>query len=176
VEAGVRYLGEAVYTGHRVTRGPDKNGDDRKVFVFELAVQPDDAGEAATDIVTPEHGPPGSISLAELRRRALEEAPAGASASEQRRTVYKRSKAVREYVLKRAEGTCESCEAGAPFVRPDGSPYLEPHHIRRLGDGGPDHPRWVAAVCPTCHARIHRGRDGAELNAALGARVGGIEG
>src|ERR1700746_1774493 len=24
---------------------------------------------------------------------------------------------------------------------------------RRLSDGGPDHPRWVVAVCPNCHRR-----------------------
>jgi hypothetical protein len=39
-------------------------------------------------------------------------------------------------------------------------PNLEPHHIRRLADGGPDHPRWVAALCPTCHRRVHHGVDG----------------
>ncbi|WP_160167772.1 hypothetical protein [Exiguobacterium oxidotolerans] len=37
----------------------------------------------------------------------------------------------------------------------------------RLSDGGPDHPEHVAAICPNCHARIHRGVDGIEYNEIL---------
>ena len=51
----------------------------------------------------------------------------------------------------RAE-TCQrqvsSCGAAAPFTTKEGLPYLEAHHIRRLTDGGPDDPRWVAGVGP----------------------------
>ena len=60
-------------------------------------------------------------------------------------------------------------------ARADGSPYLEPHHIRRLADDGPDHPRWVAAVCPTCHRHIHHGAGGPEMNASLAEAVGRIK-
>jgi hypothetical protein len=38
---------------------------------------------------------------------------------------------------------------------------LEPHHIRRLGDGGPDDPRFMGAVCPNCHREIHHGDNAA---------------
>ncbi len=79
-------------------------------------------------------------------------------------SYYERSKAVRDYVLARANRVCESCERSAPFMRKDGSPYLEPHHIRRVSDGGPDHPSWVAAVCPNCHREIHHRKDGAAIN------------
>jgi hypothetical protein len=61
---------------------------------------------------------------------------------------------VKAYVLRRANGCCEACGEEAPFVRKDGTPYLEPHHTRRVADGGPDHPAWVAAICPTCHRQI----------------------
>jgi 5-methylcytosine-specific restriction protein A len=74
---------------------------------------------------------------------------------------------VREYVLRRSEGTCEACGGKAPFRRIDGTPYLEPHHSRRLSDGGPDHPRWVGAVCPNCHREIHYGVHGEEKNRRL---------
>ena len=47
----------------------------------------------------------------------------------------------------------------APFITPDGQLYLEVHHIERLSDGGPDHPRWVVAVCPNCHRRAHYAGD-----------------
>ncbi|MCH7921233.1 MAG: hypothetical protein IIC50_25095 [Planctomycetes bacterium] len=36
-----------------------------------------------------------------------------------------------------------------------------------LADGGPDHPRWVAAVCPNCHKRVHYGKDGADFNRGI---------
>jgi 5-methylcytosine-specific restriction protein A len=32
--------------------------------------------------------------------------------------------------------------------------------MRRLADGGPDHPRWVTAICPACHREIHYGENG----------------
>jgi 5-methylcytosine-specific restriction protein A len=80
---------------------------------------------------------------------------------------HRRSAAVRMYVLARADGTCESCNSPAPFCREDGTAYLEPHHTRRLSDGGPDHPRWVGAVCPNCHREIHHGAEGKEKNTRL---------
>lgn len=52
-----------------------------------------------------------------------------------------------------------------------GRPYLEPHHIRRISDGGPDHPEWVAGVCPNCHGRAHYSADKVEFNAELRAKV-----
>ncbi len=78
---------------------------------------------------------------------------------------------MRDYVLARARGKCEACDQDAPFVKRDGTPYLEPHHTTRLADEGPDHPAWVAAICPTCHRRIHSGQDGAEWNSRLEERL-----
>ena len=97
--------------------------------------------------------------LEDLRERALDSASAAAESAplEARRLYRKRSAAVRRYVLARADGTCESCGNPAPFERADGSLYLEPHHTRRRSDGGPDHPRWVGAVCPNCHREMHHG-------------------
>jgi len=62
------------------------------------------------------------------------------------------------------------------FKKPSGEPYLEPHHIRRLSDGGPDHPRWVVAVCPNCHRRAHHAGDAAEYNGRLADVVLRLEG
>lgn len=70
----------------------------------------------------------------------------------ERRALYRmRSRAIRLYVLRRAAGKCEGCGAVAPFNTVNGEPYLEPHHIRHLADGGPDDPRWVVGVCPNFH-------------------------
>ena len=63
----------------------------------------------------------------------------------------------------------------APFKRSNGEPYLEPHHTRRLADGGPDHPRWVGAICPACHREIHHGQKGRTKNEDLQRKLTLIE-
>jgi len=84
---------------------------------------------------------------------------------------YQRAPAIKKYVRARADGVCEACGEPAPFETPDGRPYLETHHVDELGQGGKDHPDKVAAVCPTCHKRIHYGADGHALNEALRERL-----
>ena len=79
------------------------------------------------------------------------------------------------YVLCRAQGSCELCGRQAPFLRPDGTPYFEPHHTRRLSDGGPDDPAHVAALCPNCHKEIHYGAHGEEENERLAAYLKQME-
>jgi 5-methylcytosine-specific restriction protein A len=69
--------------------------------------------------------------------------------------------------LRRADGRCEVCGAVAPFVTQDGRPYLKPHHPRRLSGGGPDTPRHVVALGPTCHRRAHYAGDAETFNAHL---------
>lgn len=91
------------------------------------------------------------------------------------RKIYQRSRKVAHYVLMRAEGICECCLKPAPFLKKDGKPYLEPHHVNRLSDGGLDHPRYVGAICPNCHREIHSGIDGVSLNQQLKERLQTIE-
>jgi 5-methylcytosine-specific restriction enzyme A len=159
--SGYRYLGRFVCITWEPRPGVDVNGDERRGIVFHLIQH--EEGDETTFYSRP------IATLPELRRRAYE-AASGArevEAQEARRTYYERSEAVRQYVLERADGTCEACEKQAPFSRPDGSYYLEPHHTRRLSDGGPDHPRWVGAVCPNCHREMHYGLHGAQKNEHL---------
>lgn len=85
--------------------------------------------------------------------------------------LYKRCIAVKRYVLKRADGKCESCGNEAPFKRKNGEAYLESHHIRKLSDGGLDLPGWVAAICPTCHREIHHGEHGKLKNDNLQKQI-----
>jgi len=91
------------------------------------------------------------------------------------RKIYQRNRKVSHYVLMRAKGECESCEKPAPFLKKDGTPYLEPHHVNRVSDGGLDHPRYVGAICPSCHREIHSGVHGALLNERLKQRLVAIE-
>ncbi len=65
--------------------------------------------------------------------------------------------------LRRSNGRCELCEWTAPKDRLE-RPILEVHHIDGLQYDRPDA---VGAICPNCHAIIHRGQKGGELNARL---------
>lgn len=175
---GYRYLGRFDCAGWEFGRGPDSTGQDRRTIVFHLVPE----GAAVEDETEESSAPPGSAGeaphrLAELRARALAAArPSGERPPrESRRLYHERSAAVREYVLARAKGICESCGSPAPFRRPDGAPYLEPHHTRRVADGGPDHPRWVGAVCPNCHKEVHHGENGQAKNDKLKEQLGLIE-
>jgi 5-methylcytosine-specific restriction enzyme A len=168
---GVRFLGSFACASWETRTGPDLNGHDREVIVFHLIRQE----ESEVDLSS---APARSgLSLEELHRRALQSSstPSERDTKHTRRRYYERSEDVRAYVLARANGTCESCGKPAPFMRPDGSPYLEPHHTRRVSDGGPDHPRWVGGICPTCHKEIHYGVNGNNLNRKLQERLSQIE-
>ena len=164
---GQRYVGEFTYASHEFRNGPDKAGNQRRVIVFHLlpvdmlrdemldAVESDDDMEV--------------LDLAQARVRALAafEPIEQVGTSQAQRTLYRRSRAVRDYVLMRAQGSCESCKKPAPFARSDGTPYLEPHHTTRVSDGGLDHPKHVGAICPSCHREIHYGAEGHRRNVAL---------
>jgi 5-methylcytosine-specific restriction enzyme A len=132
------------------------------------------AADSGTDTAPPAAP---DVSFSELRTAAIaaSRSVGRTSANEARRSYYIRSETVRRYVLQRAGGQCECCAREAPFLTNAGEPYLEPHHIRRLGDGGPDDPRFMGAVCPNCHAEIHYGRKGRSLNDGLQSRVNARE-
>lgn len=59
------------------------------------------------------------------------------------------------WVLVKAAGHCEVCGDAAPFLRADGEPFLEVHHVRFLSQGGPDTTDNAVACCPNCHRRFH---------------------
>lgn len=77
-------------------------------------------------------------------------------------TVYLRNPDVVAEVLHRAKGKCERCGALAPFLRRDGTPYLEVHHIKLLSQGGDDTPENAQAQCPNCHRESHFGANAVE--------------
>lgn len=100
--------------------------------------------------------------------------PTGATTPERAHSsvnAFVRSPGVKAWVLRRANGRCEACGASAPFVRLDGSPFLETHHLERLADGGPDTVENCAGVCPNCHRELHFGADRVRLKRELEAKV-----
>lgn len=71
---------------------------------------------------------------------------------------YYRDPQVKAWVLKRADGKCEQCNKAAPFKHPDGTKYLETHHVVPLSDGGEDTVENSIALCPNCHREVHYGK------------------
>lgn len=165
---GLRFEDEYVYETHHIERAPDRKGDMRDAIVFELR-------PVASVVEAVEELAPASPDIDELRKRAFAAANASPGKTKSTASVFERSRDVRDYVVARAKGHCEGCSQPAPFIRANGVPYLEPHHIRRLTDGGPDDPRFVIALCPNCHRRVHSGADGAEYNGKLLMSMKAIE-
>lgn len=165
---GLRFEDEYVCEGHHIERAPDQAGEMRNAIVFEL--------RPVSNIVEIVEGQaPADMDFAELRRRAFAAANPVPGKAQSVSTVFERSRDVRDYVVARAKGHCEGCSQPAPFLRANGIPYLEPHHIRRLSDGGPDDPRFVIGLCPNCHRRVHSGADGEKYNAHLFDRMATLE-
>jgi 5-methylcytosine-specific restriction enzyme A len=163
----IRFLGPFSCAGYSIESGKDQHGKTRKMIVFHLVQIADEGAE-----IEPPPLPPPGESLDELRKKAMDAAGPALESSRQGSNNYRlRSQTVRQYVLARAKGICESCDAPAPFKTSKGIPYLEPHHIRRLTDGGPDNPRFMGGICPNCHRDIHHGENGSKRNDALQERV-----
>jgi 5-methylcytosine-specific restriction protein A len=168
-----RFVGCFAFAGWEIVKAPDGDGKLRDAIVFELVPVAD--ADPAPPVEQDEADLKGK-SLDELRKLALAAAAIPKLPSkESQRTYYIRSTKVKAYVLRRAKGQCEACKKPAPFIRKDGTPYLEPHHIKRVADGGPDHPKSVGAICPTCHRHIHHGEGGSKLNVELEQHVLEIE-
>ncbi|MET0537320.1 MAG: HNH endonuclease signature motif containing protein [Xanthobacteraceae bacterium] len=167
---GVRFEGEMVCEGYHSEQAPDSEGNQRQAIVFELRPLDAIAEHVEAEPIT------DNAPLSELRVRAIaSSASVAKAATTSTKNVYERSRDVRRYVLARSKGKCEGCSGPAPFSRPDGTPYLEPHHLKRLSDGGPDHPAHVIALCPNCHRRVHAGADGSSYNATLMGLMAALE-
>lgn len=86
-------------------------------------------------------------------------------------TRYSRDPNVIAWVIEQADGVCEVCEKPAPFVRADGTAYLEVHHLRPLSEGGPDTTDNAVAACPNCHRALHYSVESRVLRAAVIVRL-----
>lgn len=176
----LRYVGEVTCAGYTlVENSPDVNGNPRQAIAFQLvpvqAIAEDvDSAESSPAAGTPSPSSLWTRPLDELRRIAIE-APQQRDPKEARRRVWMRSGALKVYVIRRANGSCEACSSPAPFMTSRGTPYLEPHHVRRVSDGGPDRPEWVIATCPNCHRRAHHGADAKSFNDGLKTKLRTLE-
>jgi hypothetical protein len=90
-------------------------------------------------------------------------------------TLYKRNAAIAALALLRAKGVCERCENQAPFVKADGRPFLEVHHIQPLAEGGADTILNTIALCPNCHRYLHYAVDAKVVRENLVQKIRGKE-
>jgi 5-methylcytosine-specific restriction enzyme A len=107
-KAHVRFLGTAECLGHHQETRPDRDGQDRNVFVFHLDIDsaPDKIQVSEPQTVY------GSKNLKDLRNKTIEElrdaalskAPPTSSAKEKRESAYYRSEALKIYVALRSKG------------------------------------------------------------------------
>ena len=166
----VRFEGRFICCGYQIAPRPDRNGDMRDAFIFSLMRA--EAIEQRAD----EPADHAAADLAALRGRAYAAAAAPSAGPKQTvATMHQRAAAVRDYVLARAGTNCEACCQEAPFTTSSGRPYLEPHHILRVSDGGPDNPAFMVAVCPNCHRRAHHAHDRGAFNKMLLTHAKAIE-
>lgn len=110
--------------------------------------------------------------------RDLPPPPAGSSEVEERigwSKRYVRDPNIVAWVLIVANGTCEVCDTPAPFIDKNGDPFLEVHHVRPLGEGGPDVTENAVAACPNCHRRLHFGEDRDACRVATIAKIERLE-
>lgn len=77
----------------------------------------------------------------------------------------------------RSNGACEmpGCPATL-FLKEDGSPFLEVHHIVTLAEGGDDTLDNAAALCPRCHRELHFGASKRAKHKILAAKIAKLSG
>lgn len=168
----VIFLGEFINSGFIETELLDAEGSIRKAFQFILS-----PSMIADEDVVDLKAEADSLSLEELRHRAISSSQSSAKASVRTATstVRMRNAYVKEYVLRRADGRCEYSQEPAPFLKRDGTPYLEVHHVKMLAEGGNDNIRYCVAISPQVHREIHYGQNGEAINNELKVYLKKIE-
>jgi len=160
----VTYVGEFEYVTHREKQLPDSNGEYRLAYQFEVRPVEGEKVELPDDV--------DDLDLATLYEQAkrattTDSTSSTGSSGAGSGTDSTRSKVVREFALRAANGVCQGCESEAPFKTEGGEPYLEVHHLTKISDEGLDHPDNVIALCSNCHSEVHNGKRGEELNEQL---------
>lgn len=101
-----------------------------------------------------------------LRKQKLQGRPRGSkkpAKTKKTQTTFLRDPYVVAYVLEEAEGRCELCGQKAPFVKKDGEPFLEVHHVKTLSNAGSDTISNAVALCPNCHRACHYSQERTSL-------------
>ncbi len=108
-------------------------------------------------------------------------APIQARAKQRRGNPEKITRVVRDFrrsldvvvsALVRAADRCEmpGC-AHKLFLKENGKPFLEVHHVVPLAEGGEDYLGNAAAICPACHRELHYGAERMTMRENLRLRI-----
>lgn len=85
---------------------------------------------------------------------------------------YVRNDLISIAALSRSQWKCEMPKfSNSLFMRDNGNPYLEVHHIIPLSEDGPDSIENTAALCPHCHRNLHSGKDRKTLRSILTKQI-----
>lgn len=99
--------------------------------------------------------------VVEYLKKPIKEIPNGNSKPRKKvstsKDVYERDSKVKAWILQNAKGKCECCNSESPFITPNGTPYLEVHHLKTLANSGSDTIGNTVALCPNCHREFHFG-------------------
>lgn len=149
-------------------RGPLKNSicieREFRLNYIEWAIRKPNSASGRSYYYVGDRDEPITDPLRELREKAYDAAKDQLEAKVTDAIRRERSEVIKTYALYRSEGVCEGCDNPAPYIARNGILFLEVHHIYPISDGGADHPRNVAALCPNCHGRIEYGVDGTGFN------------
>lgn len=89
--------------------------------------------------------------------------------------VFERDPKIKAWILSNANGICECCNEEAPFIKENGLPYLEVHHLFLLSDNGSDKISNTVALCPNCHKKMHFAKDKLIERDRIIAAIGRLE-
>jgi 5-methylcytosine-specific restriction protein A len=137
----------------------DVDGNERKVWMFPLKLK-DGKPISVNDEIIKKLQATKQKSFRKLNRKQIKRLAESKKEKSQsyRLTETKsieRDEYIKLYALERANGNCQLCEEPAPFLKKNGSPFLEVHHIDYLANNGSDTIDNVAALCPNCHRKMH---------------------
>jgi 5-methylcytosine-specific restriction protein A len=154
------YQGVVIYNGKGYQeKQADVDGNERKVWMFPLKLK-DGKPISIDNLILNKLQETKRKSFRKLDKKQLKRI---AESKKEKAQSYRltetksidRDEYIKLYALQRAKGKCQLCEKPAPFLKKDGNPYLEVHHINYLANNGSDTIDNVAALCPNCHRKMH---------------------
>ena len=154
------YQGIVVYNGKGYQENQtDIDGNQRKVWMFPLELK-DGKPVRVNDTVIKKLQETKQKSLRKLNTKQIKRLAESKKETAQSYRItetksIERDEYIKLYALERADGNCQLCDKPAPFLKKNGSPYLEVHHINYLANKGSDTIDNVAALCPNCHRKMH---------------------
>ena len=154
------YQGVVVYNGKGYQENQtDIDGNQRKVWMFPIELK-DGKPVRVNDTVIKKLQETKQKSLRKLNKKQIKRLAESKKETEQSYRItetksIERDEYIKLYALERADGNCQLCDRPAPFLKKNGSPYLEVHHINYLANKGSDTIDNVAALCPNCHRKMH---------------------